>query len=93
MDKQIEPAEYEDIGRGFIALIGTMVFLGHRSGSELGRYCERPADPSRALVLDAFLTANLGPVGAEARQRVEQFVLDRGVDHILADAIATERTL
>lgn len=82
------PAEYEEFGRGFVSMLGVMVFLGHRSGAELDRYCIRPEAPSRALILDAFLTANLGEKGEEARARIEQFVLDRGIDHMIADTIA-----
>jgi hypothetical protein len=85
---EITDEEYTEIGRGFVMALGVMSFLGHRSGAEMDRYCERPADPLRALVLDAFTTACLDEKGAEARARVEEFVLARGVDHMVADAIA-----
>lgn len=87
-DVQPTLAEYAEIGHAFVMTLGVMSMLGHRSGAELGRYCQRPGTEFGDLVLDAFITANLGEVGNEARERVEAWVLARRVDALIAEAMA-----
>lgn len=80
--------EYAAIGHAFVMTLGVMSMLGHRSGAELARYCERPGTEAGDLALDAMVTANLGMVGEEARARVDAWILARRVDALVAEAMA-----
>lgn len=86
-DVQPTIEEYAEIGHAFVMTLGAMSMLGHRSGAELGRYCERPGTEAGDLALDAMLTANLGEVGQEARERIDAWILARRIDALIAEAM------
>lgn len=86
MSTPLAEDEVRTAGEAVLMMIGASVAMGHVSPNGLMDYVNRDdLDPTRALVWDAF-AATRGD--HEARARLKQFVEDRGLLDLIAEAVS-----